>query len=289
MARSKKTVTTVKTPEQKMSEAKEQLVYWGGSPLPLIPRPTRIFSIGEKVRVGHLMDVVILEQLEGGMAYLYSFTHHERNQEPVTEYRASYWTEIDKDADTTGVPSLFSPYQRHHAINSDLGSIIHHITTGGLVCDTRYQRGYVWSEENKDALIESIFDRLDIGSFLFVRHSGFLHKEDHTIRPYRTIDGREVKIKRCDDYTTAIIDGQQRLTTMIDFLLDRRPYKGICFSQMNIRDQHEFTSTPVMFRIIDEGSVSEKEVVRMFLQSNRGVPQAPEHLAKVQAFYDSME
>lgn len=40
--------------------------------------------------------------------------------------------------------------------------------------------------------------------------------------------------------------------------------------------------------IDEEEKVNEKDIVRMFLQSNRGVPQSPEHIAKVQALYESM-
>jgi hypothetical protein len=43
-----------------------------------------------------------------------------------------------------------------------------------------------------------------------------------------------------------------------------------------------------MYRIINEEETNDKEILRMFLQSNRGVPQAPEHIAKVQAMYDAM-
>ena len=40
--------------------------------------------------------------------------------------------------------------------------------------------------------------------------------------------------------------------------------------------------------LTNEEQTNEKEILRMFLQSNRGVPQSPEHIAKVQAMYDAM-
>ncbi len=264
----KKKVAPPPTIDELKANAIARLTEWDRTPKSLIPVPTREFEVGEEAIVGALKDVVILEELEGGYAYLYSCT----------------WTERDN----TNVPRLFSPYKLHPCSNSDLSSVLHHILNGGLVCDPRYQRGYVWTDANKDALIESIFDRLDIGSFLFVRHAGFNHKDDESIRTYRTLDGRSVDVKRCEDYTVAIIDGQQRLTTITDFMLGRRAYKGVYFSQMNPRDQIEFEQASVAFRIVEEEKVSEKDIVRMFLQSNRGVPQSPEHIAKVQAMYESM-
>jgi hypothetical protein len=200
------------------------------------------------------------------------------------------WFDIKKlsSYDTT-VPRLFSTYQRHPALNTSLDGIIHYLHSGGIVCDPLYQRDYVWSEDNKDQLIESVFDRLDIGSFLFVRHAGYKHKGDATTKTYRTLMGTDVVIPRQDDYTVSIIDGQQRLTTLLDFYMDRRPYKGVYFSQLHPSDRHEFEDFSVMLRIIEEDKVSEKDIVRMFLQSNRGVPQTPEHLDKVRAMYESMK
>lgn len=284
----KKKVAPPPTVEELKASAIARLSEWDRTPKSLIPRPTREFEIGEEAIVGALKDVVILDVLEDGYAYLYSCTWTERDKEPVTQYRASWWIDVEKKRDTTAVPRLFSPYKLHPCSNSDLSSVLHHILNGGLVCDPLYQRGYVWTDANKDALIESIFDRLDIGSFLFVRHAGFNHKDDESIRTYRTLDGRDVGVKRCEDYTVAIIDGQQRLTTITDFMLGRRAHKGVFFSQMNPRDQLEFEQHSVAFRIVEEEKVSEKDIVRMFLQSNRGVPQSPEHIAKVQALYESM-
>lgn len=289
MKRTSKQSTTPHTIEEQIAIAKEQFYRWDNTPMLLQPPPTRTFVKGEQVNIGNLKEVFIDEVLDNGMAYLYHCTWHERDKPTTIQYRVAWWFDIRKLTSTPNVPRLMSEFRQHPAINSGLDSIIHYLVSGGIVCDPRYQREYVWTEQNKDALLESIFDRLDIGSFLFVSHSGYLHANDTTARLYKTIDGREVSIPRRDDYTTAIIDGQQRLTTILDFVLDRRPYKGLWFSDLNPRDRYEFEQTSVMFRIVNEENVTEKDVVRMFLQNNRGVPQAPEHLAKVQALYESMK
>lgn len=258
------------------------------TPFELIPAPTRLFKVGDSVRVGCLDDVVIVKVLQDGLAYVYSYTKTERHQEPRTCYQANFWFDVQYIDTNNSVPRLFSTHRVYSNLISDLASLVGFIGRGGLVCDPRYQRDYVWSEENKDALIESIFDRLDIGNFLFIRHASYKHKENSGSRTYKLLNGKTVEIKRCEDDTVAIIDGQQRLTTIMDFILDVRPYKGVYFSHLNWHDQHEFYSKSIPYRIIEEEQVTEKEILRMFLQANRGVPQAPEHLAKVQALYETM-
>lgn len=278
------------THEEKMVEAERAFLDdFDRTQEEIQPAPTRMFENGELVRVGNLQNVVVLKKLFDGKAYVYRCDWQGKRDDPVTvHYRCSWWFDLEKMVDTSARPQLMSGYKQYPAISSDISAILHHMQGGGLVCDPMYQRGYVWSEENKDALIESIFERLDIGAFLLVTHSGFNHEGDESLKEYRTMDGRIVHIKRCEDYTSAVVDGQQRLTTILDFYLNRRPYKGLYFSQLCWQDRHEFEQHSVQYRLVREEQVKEKDVVRMFLQSNRGVPQSAEHLAKVQALYDSM-
>ena len=254
------------------------------------PKPTRFFEVGEDAIVGHLKNVKIEKVLYGGMAYVYSSLWTDReNPEGYIKYQSNWWFDVHKtDSRPEGVPRLMGQHRIFAASVADIESLLHHMNAGGLVVDPKYQRGYVWTEENKDALIESIFEHLDIGAFLLVRHHAYLHEGDNTLVTYLTLDGQEISVPRCEDYTVAIVDGQQRLTTIVNFVQNRRPYKGIYFSQMHWRDQIEFMNKSVAFRIINEEQTNEKEILRMFLQSNRGVPQSPEHIAKVQAMYDAM-
>ena len=256
----------------------------------LIPEPSRIFVVGEQVKVGNLKEVFIERVLLDGKAYVYRCNWTDRdNPDGYIKYNANWWFNVEKYQEKNeSIPRLMSPHRIFQASVSDLDSLLHHMSAGGLVLDPNYQRDYVWSEENKDALIESIFDGLDIGAFLLVRNHGYLHEGDKTLRTYRTLDQRMVQVPAEEDYSVSIVDGQQRLTTICDFVQDRRAYKGIYFSQLHWRDQIEFMQKSVSFRIINEEQTNKKEILRMFLQSNRGVPQAPEHIAKIQAMYDAM-
>lgn len=252
----------------------------------LLPKPTRSYVIGEEVKLGGLKNVIIQQSLEDGMAYLVHYLRVERDGN-IEAYGVWYWFDMDKKVDLSQVPRLFKDYRHFPAITTDLSSLIHLIQHGGLVCDPEYQREYVWTDENKDALLDSMFERLDIGAFLIIRHQGYHHEKSDELKVYKTLSGETVSILRREDYTNEIIDGQQRLMTIHDFVMDRRPYRGVYFSQMNGRDQAEFMCLSVQYRQINEDQVTKKDVLRMFLQSNRGVPQSLEHIAKIQAMYDS--
>lgn len=282
-----KKVVVKPTREQYITAALKELNAFNSARVGYIPAPTREFEVGERVVLGNLSYVVVIDVLYGGKAYMVQAERHDRGV-VSTVYLARWWFDLDKVKDTTGVPHLMSPHRPLPARAGDIHTMLHYVGRGGLVCDPRYQRGYVWNEANRDALIESVFDRLDIGAFLIVSHAGYNHEGDTSPRTYITLDGTPFQVERQDDYTNAIIDGQQRLTTLMNFIMNRRAYKGVLFSQMNRSDQMEFLGHSIMWRMVDEDNTTEKDVVRMFLQANRGVPQSPEHIVKVQALYDSM-
>jgi hypothetical protein len=83
---------------------------------------------------------------------------------------------------------------RLHYSQRSLDGLVHMFYSFGINMDPDYQRGLVWTLEDKQALIESIFDDVDIGKFVFAQ------------RPFEAnAPGYE------------IIDGKQRLSALIDF------------------------------------------------------------------------
>lgn len=275
------------TLEEKIIKAKADFFDYGCPAMNVQVPPSRLFDVGQKVLIGHLEDVTILEVLNGGLAYVYRalFKGTQARADQVV-YRVDWWFNIDTITDTTNVPNMMSTYRRFHPVTGYIDTFVH-LLNGGIVCDPEYQRGYVWTDENKDALLDTIFERCTFGSFLFVRHAGFNHKNDITQRHYKSLSGADVSVAANEDYLTTVIDGQQRLTTILDFVLDRRAYRGVYFSQMSPKDRYDFLGSSVQYTIIDEVQTNRREILRMFLQTNRGVPQQPEHLAKVQALYDA--
>jgi hypothetical protein len=183
---------------------------------------------------------------------------------------------------------LFQEGWRGGATQSSLDSMMHLYTADGLVCDPEYQRGYVWTDEDRNQLLDSIFDRMDIGKFVLVRNAGYNHEGDHTLMKYVTITGEHVEIERCNNYCVEIIDGQQRLTTILRFMMDLYPYRGWSYSKLNFRDRCDFDTSMIQYHLLRDDEMTRKQILQMFMKVNRGVPQQPEHLEKIRKMLEAM-
>lgn len=241
-----------------------------------IAKPTRTYAIGQQVQCGGLKNAVILQSLFDDKLYI---------MEHDGGLHDAWWFGIeDNFPNDRNTPSLFAPYRRGRVMTADLDSILYLYGGDGLVCDPTYQRGYVWTAFDQEQLLTSIFERLEIGGFILVRKHGYLHKNTTPVR-YITLAGDTVLIPQNEDNSVTVVDGQQRLTTLVNFYLDRISYKGIRYSEMSFHDRHNFTGFSIQYRIIEEDEITRAETLKMFLQSNRGVPQNAEHLTKVAALY----
>lgn len=161
----------------------------------------------------------------------------------------SYRDDVRLDYSTTGVTSLVHTYHSQ-----------------GVGMTPEYQRDHVWTNELRMDLIESIFNNIDIGKFVFrdlgYRESGPMYE---------------------------IIDGKQRLTTLILFAEGRLTWRGKTFFELNPRDQGHFENFLVQSAKISE-RVTEAQVLKLFLKLNTGgVAQDPEHLANVQKRLDELD
>ena len=119
-----------------------------------------------------------------------------------------------------------------------------------------YQRDYVWTEEDEELLIDSIFLNADIGKFVLIR----------------TNDAR---------YLYDILDGKQRLHTLIRFYENRFPYKGMYYNDLSPRDKNTFISHMISVGEIEE--TDRKIILEQFLRLNRSGRKMDEsHLRKVE-------
>jgi hypothetical protein len=255
-----------------------------------IATPNRYFNVGDPVRVGALDECTIADILFGGKAYVIRHMSKPTRDDPGSYERFGTWWWLDvwpmnafKSPDR-----LFQEGWRGGAVQSALDSLMHLYTYDGLVCNPEYQRGYVWTDEDRNQLLDSIFDRMDIGKFVLVRNEGYNHEGDHTLVKYKTITGEDVEIERCKNYCVEIIDGQQRLTTIIRFMLDLYEYRGRKYSNLNFRDRCDFDTFSVHYRLLREEEMTRKQILQMFMKVNRGVPQQPEHLEKVRKLLEAM-
>ena len=125
-----------------------------------------------------------------------------------------------------------------------LGNVLHNILSSGVDFSPEYQRDFVWSDHDREALLASVFENIDIGKFVFVEAE------------------RYEKGKPCEE----ILDGKQRLTTLLDFYLDRFPYHGLYFSDLSMKERKWFNDRQVSVghvRLADR-----KQVMQIFVILN---------------------
>ncbi len=260
----------------------------------VIPTPTRTFEVGETVRLGGLKDIQVMEVLHDGKAYRLEYTYTSKNDRRKTiatrTTRISWWFDVKKmDFADTKADDLFAPYLPGSVSTTPVESLFGMMAHSGIVCDPRYQRGYVWTLDDQEHLIDSMFSRMMIGSLIFSRHAGYHHDGSDEMVKYINLDGDEIEIPRRDDYTSAIIDGQQRMTTIWRFMTNQFTYRNRYWKDLSFRDQVEFKGINISTRTFDEESVSYEDVLRMFLKTNMGVPQDAKHLIDVSMKLDEIE
>lgn len=121
-----------------------------------------------------------------------------------------------------------------------------------------YQRELCWSLEDKENLIKSIFNNVEIGKFAFIRRKYAPNSPGYEI-----------------------LDGKQRLSTIIEFYEDKFSYKGKKFSDLSRKDKNHFLNYNITYGDGDE-SWSIEDKMEYFLKLNiMGVPQSKDHLEQV--------
>ena len=135
-----------------------------------------------------------------------------------------------------------------------------------------FQRPLVWTLEQKQALIDSIYNGINCGQIL-VKTRDYLDVE----RAFKN-----------GDYDTCfkdVVDGKQRVTTLLAFVRDEFPDShGWYFTELSPRAQHEFLNrTSFTYSEIGEGATDD-DVLMAFLSVNfTGVPQSVEHIKYVES------
>lgn len=266
-----KTQTKAKTPttyEDFLEIEKEKWLYTQRDEDANIPEPSYKFTVGEKVLVGALVDCRVEEILDSVGRVLH-ISYHDTGKEYGKPYdrgrkpRIVWWVDVDPlslEGDTT----FHRPRTDTHYLHSTLDSLIHMAYHRGFSDSPDYQRGYVWTLEDKQRLIRSIFNRADIGKFLFI--------EDDTY---------------VSEYRVEVIDGKQRLRAILDFYEGRFEFEGKTWFQLSRQDKYAFTDTHVQWATLQRSKVKRSDVLWLFLQLNvGGVPQTEEHIAYARKLYE---
>ena len=133
-----------------------------------IPKnPTRLFKVGDPVKIGALENVNITEVLFDGLAY------------------AVHYDYIDNDS-----------HVQIRFYNNDIDSLMSKVYHSGVDFNPNYQRDLVWSMEQKLSLMDSIFNNIEIGKFTFIKHD----YSPERVFYYEILDGKQRLSTICEFY-----------------------------------------------------------------------------------------
>ena len=208
-------------------------------------KPSYRFTVGDKVQVGHLLNCVVDEILEDGHMYLI------RSGPNSDNYSCCAWTNVrplddDKDTQFAKRDSVLS---RLHYSNRSMYSLLSFQYLFGVDFNPDYQRGAVWDDEDRQKLLDSLFNGRDIGRFVF--------KE----LPYTRIEK-----DRC---YYEIVDGKQRMLTLLAYFENRFPYKGVYYNDLSSKDKDWLMNASIGVAEINQNA-TRSEVLEVFLALNEG-------------------
>ena len=220
-----------------LEEIRENNIQRVKNDYPFCPEPTRIFQVGEHVRLGAWADPVITEVIDDGKYY--------RVADKKTDRDAWFpWHDIHSG------PSASQTMVRNDDIKIKysqqcIASLLSKVLSFGVDFDPDYQREFVWTDADREKLIDSVFNNIEIGKFVFVE------------MPWQ---GKEYPAYQ-------ILDGKQRLSAIIDFYLNRFQYKGLYFNDLITEDQYWFKNFPISVAELPE-NISKEQVLKQFIILN---------------------
>lgn len=233
--------------------------------LPYCPEPTYQYEVGQSLKIGFLETTIILEKLFDGKVYKVEYDKVDRvgynNYETHRDWDYYCWYNLRPSCNDDYGSFIENEDVRIHYMHMMLESIFSKRYYFGIDMDPDYQRGYEWTLEDKQKLIDSIFKNIDIGKFAFI------HK------PFKI-----------NEPSYEILDGKQRINALCEFYENRFPYKGKYFNELSARDRNHFCNYGV-----DVAEIAEADratILKYFLMLNTGGKQiSREHLAKVEQMY----
>jgi len=137
-----------------------------------------------------------------------------------------------------------------------------------------YQRGFVWSLEENQLLIESIYQRIECGRILARKRSW-----------------DEVDKMQEDAAFHDIVDGKQRLNAIRGFINGEFPdLQGNYYGDLSYSAQHQFTNHQLFTYAEMQENTEDLKVLQQFLKLNfAGMPQSKEHIEHVKALYNNLK
>lgn len=235
----------------------KRMIALGAMPI----NPTRIFAINERVLWGAHEEVYVREMHEDGLYYTVETFGHDKegNRTGLSSWTAMPWINLHKVNVKRDTDFAIEEKYYIRQLNSGLDSLLHLVYSawGGVDFDVEYQRDHVWQLADKVALIDSIFNNIEIGKFVFVQ------KHESTSGKYYEV-----------------IDGKQRLTAVCEFYEDRYKYKGKYFSELSNKDRWKFLNHNISYGYLE--NPTKEAIYSTFIKMNTcGRPMDTKHIDKV--------
>lgn len=233
--------------------------------------PHRVIVEGDELEVGNLQNCVAaavspdnrficVEADDSGVQYGVPFDNG-RKIFGVWPWFVVYRKSGIEDTSLFEISGGGLALERGHRSISDIEGLLQGAIRRGFHTDKTYQREYVWTDKDRSRLLDSAFRGLSIGSFIFISN------------------------RKKNDFAYEVLDGQQRLTTLIDFFFGKFTYRGKYWHQLSAKDRNQFNNVRVSWIEMEGSTLSQRMKAEIFLIVNdSGVPQTAEHLQKVLEF-----
>lgn len=235
------------------------------------PPPSRIFKIGDRVQRGAIDKSVVTEVLDDGRIYKLHEWHLQNHYgKMIPTERDSYVSWIDitpwvSKEDNAKITQFSERDPLHLGFSQmDMSSIFGKFYHFGLDMNPDYQRGNVWDKSDKIKLINSIFNNVDIGKFVFIT----------------------LPFKNSFTPTYEVLDGKQRIIAITEFYENRFQYEGLYFGDLCAQDQGHFERYHISVATVGREDIKLSDKYRYFLRLNVGGKlQDPAHIKAVEALY----
>jgi hypothetical protein len=245
----------VKDPEQEKADAIKDL-----RERSYINPANWAYKVGDRVQHGNIKHSVVTDVLDDGKILCLHETVTETNYGNPYDHERDIvvmWNRVQPLREYS--PRQYAPpsEDRINYFQTSLEGVISKFYGPGVDLDPPYQRGIVWKDEQRQALMDSIFMYADIGKFVFAqRNFGF------------------------DGPLYEIIDGKQRFVSLMDYMENRWPWRGKYYYDLHRHDQCHIDNYLVPVAEMREPSMAQK--LKVFLRVNvTGVPMETSHLDRI--------
>lgn len=242
------------------------------SVLRFINKPTRRFQVDEVVNYIDQSHAFIERIFDDGLLYLVNYTTEKtfygeikkiENQRAVVP-----WMKILKHKGQTDKILSVRKLSKLRYSPQRLQSLIFYYYQTGIDMTPEYQRDYVWSDQDKIDLIDSIFNSIEIGKFALIFNT--FEKTDET------------------GFGMEILDGKQRINAIIEFYEDKFRYKGYFYSELSERDRLHFIDYSISIAETNEELTLKERYEYFIVINSKGKAMDPEHLKAVIEAYEKL-